>query len=367
MKAFTSLRDIVMMPKGLSLVILFVTSKCNSKCRTCFYWSSLNQQGDLSFDEMRRLSESMPPFQDLWVSGGEPFMREELAEIIHTFHLNNQVRSVRIPTNGLLRSAVLETTERILKESPGLDLEIDFSLDGFSSTHDHIRGVPGGFEKTIETIGAIHPLRDRNKRLTIKATSVICAENYSEIPHLGQLLLDNYDLDGHYFEVVRGDPMDPSLKGLSPEALAKVHREVLPINDEYTRRQMRRGAGLWKSVRSAWWMGGHQFVYETQERNFASKEPWKMNCSAGLNSVVIDYNGDVRICELRKPIGNLRNYGMDFGRFWDSMERRRERAQMLEDKCFCTHMCFIYDSVRHSRRAIFFEIPVQLLKRSLAG
>jgi sulfatase maturation enzyme AslB (radical SAM superfamily) len=48
--------------KRLGTVIFFVTSVCNAKCRTCFYWEELNQHGDLTWDEIRKLALSMPPF-----------------------------------------------------------------------------------------------------------------------------------------------------------------------------------------------------------------------------------------------------------------------------------------------------------------
>ena len=41
--------------RRLKLVIFFVTSVCNAKCRTCFYWEELNQRGDLTWDEIQKL------------------------------------------------------------------------------------------------------------------------------------------------------------------------------------------------------------------------------------------------------------------------------------------------------------------------
>lgn len=81
-----------------------------------------------------------------------------------------------------------------------------------------------------------------------------------------------------------------------------------------------------------------------------------MACTAAQPSIVIDYNREVRVCELRKPIGNLRNYGMDFRRFWSSIERKQE-VQVERDRCFCTHKCFTYDSMRHSKRIMLWELP----------
>ena len=75
----------VFRPAGLESVFLFVTSTCNSLCRTCFYWDELNQGRDLSFAQIESLSRTAPKFHKLWISGGEPFMRKELAEIIELF------------------------------------------------------------------------------------------------------------------------------------------------------------------------------------------------------------------------------------------------------------------------------------------
>ena len=52
-------------PRRLKLVIFFVTSACNAKCRTCFYWEELNQRGDLTWNEIESLSRTMPRFTDL--------------------------------------------------------------------------------------------------------------------------------------------------------------------------------------------------------------------------------------------------------------------------------------------------------------
>src|SRR6516225_11217948 len=83
-------------------LFLFVTSRCNSLCRTCFYFDKLNSRDDLTFAEIDRISQTAPPFHKLWISGGEPFMRNELAEILVLFIRRNGVHNINLPTNGLL-------------------------------------------------------------------------------------------------------------------------------------------------------------------------------------------------------------------------------------------------------------------------
>jgi MoaA/NifB/PqqE/SkfB family radical SAM enzyme len=82
-----------------------------------------------------------------------------------------------------------------------------------------------------------------------------------------------------------------------------------------------------------------------------------MPCTAGRTILVIDYNGDVRACELRGRVANLRDVDCDFRRVFPSAAMRRETEQIVRDQCWCTHVCFIHDSTRDSPRAKFLAVP----------
>ena len=69
--------------KRLGTVILFVTSRCNAFCQTCFYHEELNQPGDMTFAQIEKVSRTMPSITDLWLSGGEPTLRRDL--LAHIF------------------------------------------------------------------------------------------------------------------------------------------------------------------------------------------------------------------------------------------------------------------------------------------
>ena len=58
---FPILRDRVRSPQFNSL-FLFVTSRCNSLCRTCFYFDKLNSTDDLTVDNIARISKTAPQF-----------------------------------------------------------------------------------------------------------------------------------------------------------------------------------------------------------------------------------------------------------------------------------------------------------------
>src|SRR3954462_7869162 len=98
----------------LGTLIFFVTSRCNAKCETCFYHEELNRPGDMSFEQIEKVSRTMPPITDLWLSGGEPTLRHDASEIIDLFVRNNGVERMIIPTNGLVKSRVYEIADRAL-------------------------------------------------------------------------------------------------------------------------------------------------------------------------------------------------------------------------------------------------------------
>ena len=119
----------------LGTVILFVTSRCNAFCKTCFYHEELNQPGDLTFEQIAKVSRTMPAITDLWLSGGEPTLRRDVSEIIDAFVNKNGVQRVIIPTNGLIKTRVYEIVDAALGSHSKLDLYLNIALDGYGKTH----------------------------------------------------------------------------------------------------------------------------------------------------------------------------------------------------------------------------------------
>ncbi len=175
--------------KQLGTVIFFVTSRCNARCETCFYWNELNRPGDLTFEQIKRISQTMPQITDIWLSGGEPTLRRDISDIINLFVRENGVRRVIIPTNALIKSRVYEIVDRALSDNEGIDLYLNIALDGYGATHDRVRGVPGNWEKTLACIEALYPLKERYAhRFRLNVNTVVCAENYTEIEKLSSFL-----------------------------------------------------------------------------------------------------------------------------------------------------------------------------------
>ena len=344
---------------SLNTLIFFVTSRCNARCGTCFYWRELNQRGDLTFEEIDILSRTMPRFHELWLSGGEPLMRPRLGEILQMFYDRNGIRTLNLPTNGLFGERTVELMEFVSDRLPELEVNLNIALDGFRETHDRVRAVPGNFDRAIEALTLLYPLRARNANIRIHVNSVITRENIDELEDLGWWLVKNTDLNGQYFQILRGDPKDPHLKGVEGEELDRFYGRIKAIHEHYGKKLAGRHGGTLKGwLKKLYYTQTIYFHYTVQEKNYERSTPWPMPCMAGQTILVIDYNGDVRACELRGRVSNLRDVGCDFRKLFPSHGIRRETEQIVEDQCWCTHVCFIHDSLKSSRRVQFYDIPM---------
>jgi MoaA/NifB/PqqE/SkfB family radical SAM enzyme len=352
--------------RRLGTVILFVTSRCNAFCKTCFYWDQLNRPGDLTLEQLKRVSATMPPITDLWLSGGEPSLRRDLPEIIDTFVANNGVRRVIIPTNGLAKNPIQAFVDEALGRHAGLELYLNVALDGYGKTHDEIRGVPGHWPKTLDTIGSLYPLKEKYRdRFRLNVNTVICAENYTEIEKLATFLWDNFRLDGHYFNIIRGEaPAGEEIKKVPADALPAIYKMASRLTKLYGDRMFAADDLLTRFVKNVAYVGAITTHYRKQHANFERASDWGYACTAGETIAVIDYNGDVRACELRDKFASLSDYDFDFAALWESQSRRAELEQIDGGRaCWCTHVCFIHDSMRHSRRAMLYEVPKNFATR----
>ena len=82
-----------------------ITYRCNSKCKTCNIWKI---QRKVPFNLELKTSEWFKIIQSLgrspfWItiSGGEPFLRKGLIEIIEAIARFNAPEIINVPTNGV--------------------------------------------------------------------------------------------------------------------------------------------------------------------------------------------------------------------------------------------------------------------------
>jgi MoaA/NifB/PqqE/SkfB family radical SAM enzyme len=88
-----------------------------------------------------------------------------------------QPEYITIPTNGLLPDRVLAQAETIVRTCQRAQVGINLSLDGVGAVHDDIRGVPGNWERSMETWRRLKELQTRYANLVLTVHTVISRFN----------------------------------------------------------------------------------------------------------------------------------------------------------------------------------------------
>jgi MoaA/NifB/PqqE/SkfB family radical SAM enzyme len=325
----------------------------------------------MTFEQIKTISETAPLFNQLWLSGGEPVLREDLAEIVRLFYINNGIKSLHWPTNGLLTQRIEEVTQQILDICPDLSIQLNFSLDGLGASHDNIRGVKGNFKRTITTMdnlvnkyGLMHP------RLQINVDTVITPENYDEMFELAVYLFQKENNTIHFFEPVRGDPKDPNTKGITRKQLADLYNQLLPLYKIKADILFSELPFYHRWFAKMYFLGVTQFLFKKQQDNLYGPCPWGTNCTAGETTVVIDHDGFFRSCEMRNPVGHLKDYDFNLSKATQSTEMKEEIQTIgggEKANCWCTHSCWVLASMQFSPKTWLIRIPWDYLKMKLRG
>ena len=131
--------------RRLPLVTLYLTERCNSRCVTCDYWRS--GHGDLNLAAVRQLLPSLVELQTqvVLISGGEPLINAEWAEIAEL--LRRSGLRLWLLTSGL-------SLEKHARRVAQLFDAITVSLDGIDApTYAAIRGL-NAFENVCAGVRA---------------------------------------------------------------------------------------------------------------------------------------------------------------------------------------------------------------------
>lgn len=312
-----------------SFLVLFINSICNMKCEHCFYWTSLNKKDDMTKDEIFELSRSLGKLENLNLSGGEPFLRKEFSEICRQFIQQNDVRQIYVPTNAYFTDRIVSAVNGVLEDKDLKLFVCEISLDGMPEFHDTFRVARNAFQKAMETYEALAEIQRRDPRLRIHAISTATDRNLDEIRRLTTYLYERCpQMDHHNLAIIRGDRKNPDLAAplldQYQDLYAYIRRLWLP------REQGRYGAVVepmlqWAKVRTL-----------KERRQIAP-------CNAGRLSVVVYANGDVSVCEMHKPIGNLRQ--KSFAEIWESDEADALRRSIANRDCYCTTEVFLWPSI----------------------
>lgn len=261
----------------------------------------------------------------LTVTGGEPFLRNDLVELILASVKSSGVPRISINTNGFLTEKIVSDMETLLNDLPGTELSLAVSLDGPEPVHDALRGVPGSYGKARETVFAVAPFLNRNKRLSLRVSSVLCSENAGALEALMEET-STWPISYHDLGLVRDVPRQDQLF-LVKKYLHLTDRQLANASSGYLHGIEWR---LQRQVRDA--ILAH--LGEDKERHGP--------CLAGSRLVEVFPDGTVRGCEMEMMWASslLKKGGTAPFSLADIVRSpAARRFQQQAARCSCTFEC----------------------------
>jgi MoaA/NifB/PqqE/SkfB family radical SAM enzyme len=311
-------------PRMLPLnITLSPSPRCNSRCLTCNIW--MKREDELSIDEWDRVFRSLgrAPF---WftVSGGEPFMFKDLVPLCRSLYTHCRPGIINIPTNSLMYNIIPGKVSDICESCPDSQVIINLSLDGIGQKHDHIRNVPGNFEKFERNYAALRKLKYPN--LTIGVHSVISRFNVDDAPELFDYAF-GIEPDSYITEIAEQRvELDTVELPITPPA----EKYAWAIDQLIDRIETQEFRGI-SRVTEAFRVEYYRLV-----KRILAEQTQVIGCYAGWASAQIYANGDVWPCCVRADdLANLRDVDYDFRRVWFSPNAEKVRTSIRNKECHC--------------------------------
>jgi MoaA/NifB/PqqE/SkfB family radical SAM enzyme len=144
--------------------VVAVTYRCQSRCRMCSIWQ-IEGHEELRPEVYARLPATI---RDVNISGGEPFLRKDLAEVVRVVHERLPRARIIVSTNGLLGSRLVPRALELVRIDPRIGF--GFSIDGIGEMQDFIRGVKGAYGNVLEAVKGLSAEGVANIRLAYTLT-----------------------------------------------------------------------------------------------------------------------------------------------------------------------------------------------------
>ena len=335
-----------------------VTNMCQSRCKTCKIWKLYieqpqKQKEELSIDEIELIFKHMGHIYFFNISGGEPYLREDLPQIVQLACRYLTPGIIHIPTNGLTPKRIEQYTLKILqlmeKENWHVPLTVKPSLDGVGKKHDVIRGVDGNFDRVVETTERLNKLSQKYHNLYVEIGTVISKFNMDDIDEIANFVHNTLKIESYRNEVAEqrteffniGDPITPDAQ----EYARLMNYFMQKIKENIKNKKL--FTKLSEALR---------FVYYEYAAKIMREKRQILPCYAGISNVHLTPYGDLWPCCVLgydKPMGNLREADYDFKKVWHSKQANEVRRYIREGNCVCPLANQAYSNILCSAVAIF--------------
>jgi MoaA/NifB/PqqE/SkfB family radical SAM enzyme len=306
-------------------IVVSISYRCNSKCKTCDVWRKPND--DMTLEEWDKTFANIgrgPLY--FTFTGGEPFMRKDTAEMALSAYEHCRPAVITIPTNGILTKQIVAQVDRLCVGAPEANIGINLSLDEVGERHDEIRMVPGNWKKAMRTWAELKALQKQHKNLVLTTHTVISNYNIARFFEI-YASLEFLEPDSYITEIAE-ERVELDTVGWEITPMAEKYGPVADFLSQKARERPVKGlAKVTQAFRAEYYQLAKRILYEHRQ---------VIPCYAGWASCQIAPNGDVWSCCIRaEGVGNLRENDYDLWPIWrgDSMAKLRRSIYQIECHC----------------------------------
>jgi MoaA/NifB/PqqE/SkfB family radical SAM enzyme len=329
---------------------LYITSDCNLGCRHCYFHQQVNAPSrSIHPEDASKILDSLnTDLRSVSLVGGEPFISPHIVGICRSLAREIHVKDVYIVTNGYNTAVITHAVDRIL-ETANYNLYVRVSLDGLKDTHNNIRNNPRSFQNAVSTIKALKALSRKKNRLSVEIQTTVTRKNFDELEMFAAFvdrelkIFMAFDMARDFqtgsvntgFKLPAYGPKDSRLL-LLPDQLKQLKTRVADIYNQYL------GHGYYDHF---------QADYQIRLINISVRacilKKKVIDCKAGESMVSVFQDGNVSICEMVRPMGNLAEF--DFNLKDLLVSGFTEDLKKLRNSCYCTTSCYTASSDKTMR------------------
>ena len=326
-----------------------ITNRCNSKCKTCGIWKLKNKE-ELTIEELQKtlknIGKNIPWFT---ITGGEPFLRKDLADIVKTICNYNTPLVINIATNGTVYN-MCEILNKILAGcNNNIKFVINFSIDEIRKQYNYIRGI-NAYDKVIDNYNKVRKLKKKYPNLSVGVNITLSTFNINRFVFICKFISKNLQPDSIIVEpaTIRRVFHNEKMKF---EADKKSVIKIISYLIKKEKKELKKTKGFNKIIKA------FRYEYYLTILQTLIYRKRAIKCFAGTSFVEILPLGDIITCGVRKEVlANIKDYDFDFKKAWYSKEANIVRKKVKNDDCFCTMANPLYSSMILNNKTILFLI-----------
>lgn len=122
-------------------VSIITTYRCQMRCKMCDIWENpTDKKQEITAKEL----EMLPSFKFVNITGGEPFVRRDLEDIVDVMYKKSN--RIVISTSGWHTDRIIKMAEKFPK------IGIRVSIEGLAQKNDDLRGREGSFDRAMRLL-----------------------------------------------------------------------------------------------------------------------------------------------------------------------------------------------------------------------